>query len=336
MRGFFLYGNACRFRPLCYNGGQGLTSEKGNEEVPLSNNQIRLWIILTIVMGGLTVTPFALLGLLLIGIPMLVLQLAHVKKWVFAVTIAASLALPVLLIGNASWPIVLWILLLIIPIKWMLSGYQRSTSAKLPLTYGTIGILVVFFLILFVALQLYPHGWQNFTTEIQKQMISSTTQMKLGLTEKEVNELADSAVQMIPAVFVLVAMAFAGMMHTIARRVFKLYRILLPELKFADEWRVPKLWAGLFALALIIQSSLKTGDQGFLALAVRNLVPLLSVAFAIQAFGFLHVMSRTKKWANGLKVVAGILVLPFTIVVVILGIVDTVFPIRERFTKQEG
>ena len=98
-------------------------------------------------MGGLTVTPFALLGLLLIGIPMLVLQLIHVKRWVFAVTVAAALALPILLIGSASWPIVMWIFLLIIPVKWMLSGYKRSTSAKLPLTYGTIGILVVFFLI---------------------------------------------------------------------------------------------------------------------------------------------------------------------------------------------
>jgi uncharacterized protein YybS (DUF2232 family) len=304
--------------------------------VPLSNNQIRLWIILTIIMGGLTVTPFALLGLLFIGVPMLVLKLAHVNKWVFGGTVAVAIAIPAILLGSSAWPIVMWIFFLILPINWMLTGYKRSTSAKLPLTYGTIGIVFVFFLILIAAMNLYPHSWTNFTSDLHKQMADSNELLKLGMHAQDIQALADLAVQMIPAVLVIGAMAVAGMMHTIARRVFKLYRILLPELNIADEWRVPKSWVVLYALAFVTQFSMKVGDQSFLALAVNNLVPLLSVALSIQTFGMLHFISRTKKWVNVLKVVAALLVLPMTVLVVVFGILDTLLPLRERFTKQEG
>jgi hypothetical protein len=321
---------------LCYNGGQGLTSEKGNEEVPLSNNQIRLWIILSILMGGLTLTPFALLGLLCIGVPLLVLKLAHVNRWVFGGTVAATLAIPALFLGTAGWPILMWMFFIILPINWMLSGYKRSTSAKLPLTYGTIGILVVFFLIMITGMNVYPQGWTHFVADIKSQMINSNEQLKLGMSQKEIARFANQAIQIIPTVFVLLSIGIAGFMHTIVRRVFRRNRILLPELRIADEWRVPKSWVVLFTVAFISQSIFEVGDSSFMALAVHNLVPLLMVALSVQAFGFLHVMSRTKKWANALKVVAAILVLPLTLLVVIIGIIDVLTPLRERFVKQEG
>lgn len=287
-------------------------------------------------MGGLTVTPLALIGLVFIGVPMLVLKLAHVNRWVFGGTVAGAMAIPALLLGTAAWPFLMWIFFMILPINWMLSGYKRSTSAKLPLTYGTIGLVVVFFLIIIAGMNLYPHGWAHFISDLHKQMGASNELLKLGLEKKELNSLVDGAVQMIPAVLVLLAMALAGMMHTIARRVFKRYRILLPELKIADEWRVPKSWVLMYMFAFVAQTNLKVGDQSFFALVVTNLTPLLSMALVFQAFGFLHAISRTKKWVIALKIIAAICVLPLTLLVVIVGIIDVFSSLRERLTKQEG
>ena len=267
---------------------------------------------------------------------MLILKLAHVNRVVFATTIAVALALPALLLGTAAWPILMWIFFLMIPINWMMSGYKRSTSAKLPLTYGTIGILVVFFLILIAAINLYPQGWAHFIAAIERDMIATTTRLNLGMSEKMVSTYAELAVQMIPAVFVLVAMGIAGLLHTIARRVFKTYKVLLPELKISEEWRVPKSWVLLFVISYIAQRFINPGGQSFLALAGNNLTPLLMLALTVQAFGFLHVLSRTKKWATILKVLAAILVLPATPLVAIVGMIDALTPLRERFTKQEG
>lgn len=267
---------------------------------------------------------------------MLILKLAHVNKWVFASTVAVTLAIPALVYGTAAWPILMWIFFMILPANWMVSGYKRSASAKLPLTYGTLGVLVMFFLIFIAALNMYPNAWANLTSDIKQQLQMMNGKAGLNFTAKQIAVLTNNAIQIIPAVFVIFALGLVGLIHTIVRRIFKLNRILLPELKFADEWRVPKSWVLLFVAAFVVQSIIKPGDNSFLVLAANNLVPILLLAFTVQAFGFFHVVSQVSKWGTAFKVIGAIMVLPMTWLVAIVGIIDTLFPLRERFTKQEG
>jgi uncharacterized protein YybS (DUF2232 family) len=107
----------------------------------------------------------------------------------------------------------------------------------------------------------------------------------------------------------------------------------VPRFTRAREWRLPRLLVILYLISYVIElfSSTATSDSYF-AVALMNLVPLLSFVFAFQAVGFFYFLAHQRGWNKAVPVLIAIPVLlipPLSLI----GVLDTAFPIRKSFTK---
>jgi uncharacterized protein YybS (DUF2232 family) len=281
-------------------------------------------------------TPFAIIGYLFVGVPMLFLRLIHVKRNIFSLAMLGALAAPALISYHGVWLIWLYLFFMLLPINWMTNAYKRGGGARGPLTMGTIGVTVVFLIILLVLIKIYPHLFSDFSNQISQMLKTFASQTNGALTDSEIEQMVKLSLQMIPAYIVLMAMTIAAIIHSTTRLAFRRYGIALPELMIADEWRVPRSWVILYLVANLMSFFAKASSSSFLSVAMLNLTPLLMAAFAIQAVGFLNFLARYKKWAKATPVLSIVLFPILSQLVVLVGIVDVAFSIRERIQKSEG
>lgn len=305
----------------------------------LSKIQISLWVFLLVLLSASLMTPFAIVGFFLIAVPMLVLRLAQVSRNVFSAAMIAAFIAPTLLVSSGIWLTwVAWVylFLMLLPVTWMTNAYKRGGGARGPLTVGTIGVTVMLVLIYLILINVYPNLLDAYANQIRELFASMPSDVKSTLKEDAVNAYIDIALNTIPMVMVIFALMITSLTHTLTRRVFRRYGVALPELVIADEWKVPRSWVIIYFVALLIDMLSPTNTQAFISVALLNLVPLMMVAFSVQAIGFLVYVARYKRWAKVAPYFAVILYPFISGLIVLLGILDVAFPIRRRLNKNEG
>ncbi|MNZ53797.1 hypothetical protein D3C78_716840 [compost metagenome] len=160
-----------------------------------------------------------------------------------------------------------------------------------------------------------------------------------GVLPKEWNsDVTDMAIRLminsIPVTFILIAYCCTAITQYLSRRAVKWSGgPETPAFTPAREWRLPRILVVIYLVAYVIEmfSSSITSDS-FFAVAVMNLVPLLSFVFAFQAIGFFFFLAHQKSWSKAVPVLIAIPVLLFP-PLSLIGVLDTAFPIRKSFTK---
>ncbi|MCR2805361.1 YybS family protein [Paenibacillus soyae] len=155
-----------------------------------------------------------------------------------------------------------------------------------------------------------------------------------GWSDEHTELLIQTVIHMIPLTFIIMSFVYAVLSHYVARRVALKSGIDVPAFPQAKDWRLPRVLVIYYLIAYVIDLVLKAGDDSFLAVAVMNLVPLLSYVFAIQAIGFFFFIAHERGWNKAVPVLIAIPVLliqPLSLI----GVLDTAFPIRKSFTKSK-
>ncbi len=140
-------------------------------------------------------------------------------------------------------------------------------------------------------------------------------------------------VNSIPVVFIMIAAGFTAVTQYIARRAVKWTAGLdVPRFARAYEWRLPRVLVMIYLIVYIIEMFSSGAGESFFAVAVMNLVPLLSYVFAFQAVGFFFFLAHHRGWNPAVPVLIAIPVILFP-PLSLIGVLDTAFPIRKSFTK---
>lgn len=146
--------------------------------------------------------------------------------------------------------------------------------------------------------------------------------------------LIDTVIHMIPLTFIVLSFTYSVLTHYIARRVVIRGGLDVQAFAKAKDWRLPRILVIYYLIVYVIDLFMKQGDSSFMAVALLNLVPLLGYVFAIQAVGFFFFIAHERKWNKAVPLLIAIPVLlipPLSLI----GVLDTAFPIRKSFTKQQ-
>ncbi len=153
-------------------------------------------------------------------------------------------------------------------------------------------------------------------------------------TSEHTDNLINIIINMIPLTFIVLAYMYAVVSHYISRRLVIRSGLNVPAYPKARDWKLPRVLVIYYLIAYVLDLFMLSTSESFLAVALMNLVPLLSYVFAIQAIGFFFYIAHHRDWNRAVPVLIAIpvLLIPF---LSLIGVLDTAFPIRKAFIKSK-
>ncbi|MEF2243863.1 DUF2232 domain-containing protein [Paenibacillus sp. IITD108] len=136
----------------------------------------------------------------------------------------------------------------------------------------------------------------------------------------------------IPLSFIMLSFLYTVFTHFISRRILNKQGMEIAAFPQAKDWRLPRILVFYYLIAYVGDMMISPTDQSFIAIALLNLVPLLSYVFAIQAIGLFFFIADQRGWHKSVPLLLAIPVLLFP-PLSLIGVLDTAFPIRKSFTK---
>lgn len=249
-------------------------------------------------------------------------------------------ALAVFIIGSLIIDPVAFVslsLLAIIPSIALGQYYKKGTPSTkiIPKMIGLVIVVLMvglFFLESVLGLSIISDMSKNMTL-----MLNDVSTQGFGVIEWS-RDMTDSFVRlminMIPLVFFVIALLLVVCSHTVARRLVAAEGFKVAPYPKAKEWRLPRSLVFIYFIAYLLELTIDPMDGSFMTLAIMNLVPALSLVFAIQAVGFFFFIADNRGWS---KVVPFLIAFPVLLLppASIIGILDVAFPLRKVFSKQQ-
>jgi uncharacterized protein YybS (DUF2232 family) len=226
-------------------------------------------------------------------------------------------------------------LIYLVPAIGMGHLYKKGSSARAALTAGFVILLAQMLLgLVFFSIMI--------DIDVKAELVAMFTQRLMSLENAKLVESGwiveafkntiDAIVLHLPTVVLTMAFVIAATGHGLSRLALRTVNIEAPALPQAKTWRVPRSLLLYFFIAMLATSAMSQDQGGYWWIAIFNLVPILQIAFTIQAIGFLFFLADTKDWPKiaPLLLCIPLLMLPWTF---LIGLLDAAFPLRKYFVK---
>jgi uncharacterized protein YybS (DUF2232 family) len=291
-----------------------------------------LWCAIFIIELLSLTTPANFLTIILIMVPMLMLYLKLDLKQ-FGLAYVSSLFVLFIILGGGglSLLLIMYALFFVPPTVAMGQLYKKAASVK---TVLTVAILVMIAEILLLLLMGYSTGMDPVGG------LKTILTDNLAIIPGQYRELAgkdyvQKVTWMLPFLLLVFAAFYVLFTHTVTRRLLKKSPTPLPGLPPTREWRLPKSMVWYFLVVLTIGLFITEQSDLYFQMIVYNLLPLFMVIFVIQAVSLLYAFVYYRKWNRFLPLVLIVLSIlpPVLYLVCLLGIMDILMPLRQRFFK---
>jgi uncharacterized protein YybS (DUF2232 family) len=299
------------------------------------------WSLLTVVMLlSVLLTPFNIITINLLMVPVM-FQYVKLETKKFLLYYGLSLAVVYLVtslftIGWVGIVLVAISLFLLPPVIQMGNLYKRRAAARTVLTVGIVTLLTEMLLSILVA---YLFGF-NMIAKMKQFMLESLEtvpeQLKTILLPIDPDTLVQLMSQLLPLYMIGISFFLILVTHWVARRLLNRSGELIPAFKPVRDWMLPRSFVWYYVVALFMELFVKD-TSSVIFTVLLNLLPLLTVVFAIQGIAFLFHVAHIRSWNRALPI-AGIVVLLVVptayFMFSLLGVFDVAFPIRERITRK--
>jgi len=215
--------------------------------------------------------------------------------------------------------------------------YRKQQPARTVVTAGVVTLLGVMLLWLLI---LYASG-QNLIGEFRellRQYYQSAQPLMQGIVPPGSEQAyLDLLIGSLPLILIWCSLFLTFIAHGLSRWLLAVSGMDVPRLRPIREWMLPRSLVVIFIIVLILNMFVKFDNTSVFSMLVINLHPLLMLAFSVQALSFLFYISHVNGWGKALPVL-GIIVLvlfpPASYIYSFLGLLDAVFPLRERLRKK--
>ncbi|TXK77762.1 DUF2232 domain-containing protein [Paenibacillus sp. N3.4] len=221
------------------------------------------------------------------------------------------------------------------PVLVMGNLYKRKAAARSVLTAGTITLLAESLVSLVMG---YALGFDP-VAKFKQFMIDYVTTMPSTLRvllPKDQDYYINYVVNVIPLYLIFFALFYTFLSHGISRWLLNKTGEGIPGLRPMRERMLQRSLVWVYLIAFVLDLFINPNSNSLISTILMNSMPLLMLAFAIQAICFLFYVAHANKWRPILPIAAIVLVCfmpPLFIVYSLLGVFDVAFPIRERFKK---
>jgi len=221
----------------------------------------------------------------------------------------------------------------LVPAAVMGRLYRRGASARTAVAACFLSVLAVLLLQLMLAQIVFRFdpaaGIREYLERTAAQLGAGDPAMMPGNWEDAARDVAKGTVALLPTLLMIAAFALTVVNQYLGRRILGWAGMSVPGLPPIRTWRLPRHLVFIYLVALIAGLF---PLEGFLGGAVNNLLPLLRLAFTVQAVGFLFFVADVRRWPRVVPVLLSapaLLIPPFYLV----GLLDTAFPLRKYFVK---
>jgi uncharacterized protein YybS (DUF2232 family) len=210
--------------------------------------------------------------------------------------------------------------------------FKKNSPAETIISSGTImlilQILVIFMLIFINGVDLIEGFKQYLTNYFNSMSDSFKTIFSVNQSEQFVNLIID----LIPFYLIIFSTAYVFITYLVTKSILRKLGVDVKSLKAFREWKLPKLIVWLYLITLFSNLLVWFDSESIWSTIFLNLLPLLTIVFLIQAFSLIFLVFYVKKWNKVLAVGCVLLafITPITLLLVLLGIIDVLFPLRER------
>ncbi|WP_442602492.1 DUF2232 domain-containing protein [Paenibacillus sp. KN14-4R] len=280
-------------------------------------------------------TNFLLLTISFLIIPVIALFVReHVKKFIMYYVVSVVLAYVL------AYPYGMFIVLtslFLLPVSIVMGTlYKKRSSARTVVTLGFLMLLGEMLLSLVIG-ALTGHNFVGEFRLMMQDYLKSAEDLMQGVVNFDPKVYLDLMISMLPMLLILLAAFYALVTHGVGRWLMNLSGENLPGMKPIREWKMPKSFIWLYLLVVIMNLFMNPSSKSVMNTLVINLYPLLLIAFTIQAISFLAYIDYLKKWRRALPILGVVLLVflpPIMLAYSFLGLMDTAFPLRERFNKK--
>jgi uncharacterized protein YybS (DUF2232 family) len=296
----------------------------------LGNNKKQIgWAIMYLVLMVMMLTPLNFIALSLLIVPLLALFMTtEGKKLVLYYVVLAIV--PFVWLGATGLFTLMVTLFFLVPALMMGRLYKQKKPAIAVLTAGILTMLIEFLFIYGISASFGLNMTHVLVTAVEETINTLPSTYKEILPEGYSQNIAAVVVKLIPLYMIVSSFYFVSLSHTLTRRWMGKQGIVLPKLNPIREWMLPKSLVFYYLISLVIDMFVAPDPESTLAMILMNLIPLLNIAFCIQAFSFICFVAHKKKW-NKFIVFIGLVLVIFFPPLSLLGVFDTAFPIRQRF-----
>jgi uncharacterized protein YybS (DUF2232 family) len=279
-------------------------------------------------------TPFIIFTISFLMVPVLVLYVTQSTRS-FVIYYLVSLLI-VYVISAWQGPFLLAVSLFFLPPVLVMGNlYKKKAAARSVLTAGAITLLAESLLSLIITNMFGLKPIANFK-QMMLEYIESMPKELMVLVPKDIDTYLNIIVQIMPLYLFSFAMFYAFVTHGVSRWLLNKTGKGLPGLPPLREMRLPKSLVWIYLIAFAIDMFMEFPLGSLLSTLLLNMLPLLMLAFTIQALSFLFFVAHANRWNRAMPITAIVVLIifsPLMVVYSLLGVFDVAFPIRERFKK---
>lgn len=298
-----------------------------NSRMLLLWSAVHLLLILS-----LLVPPLNLITTSLIMVPLLYLYRRGTVKQ-FVIVYVLNLVVLYVIAGGAGLLLALVSLFFLPAVLVMGTLYKKQPHARTAILGGTLTLLGEVLLLLLIVTMAGVNPIESFQNQMNAGM-----ELWKGVIDPQVIEAGVKAVvKLIPLYMVLFAVYYSLVTHGVARWALRKTDAALPKLPPLRTWRMPRSLVWYYLIVLVLDFSIKEDSESMLATVVINMMPLLTLAFVIQAISFLFYWAHVKRKGKFLPYTAIVLAViwpPALYLISLLGLFDSMFGLRERLTDK--
>ena len=218
----------------------------------------------------------------------------------------------------------------------------RLKKSKLYLFISTsISLLIVLTMMYVISLRLlevdFIKVWFELWSEsfIQGNKISEQVSGQVAIPEDQLNLFIDTFNTIVPAIITIAVALLALALISINLPLLKRFNINVPKFSQFKSLRLPKavLWYYLIVLIITIFVNPEVGTP--LYVIILNFSVVLWILLTLQGVSFIYFVIDEKKLPKFLKVLTAFFSIPFYSIVLLIGVFDLGFEIRQFITAKK-
>ena len=220
-------------------------------------------------------------------------------------------------------------------------GIYRKKS-KLYLFMATSVSVLMTFALLFLAtsklmnINFIQQGIDLFKTSYEESAKYATEQLGQEVSLESMNQMFDYIVMTMPATITISVFSFSFIILSITLFTFKRFNMKVPHFAPFKDMRLPKavLWYYLIVLTINLFISPEVGST--LYVIIMNFSVVLWILLVIQGISLMFYIIEAFKYPTFLKVLAVFMSIPLYSIVVLVGIIDLGFNVRQFIDEKSG
>lgn len=296
------------------------------------STQAFVWCLIHVFLLLTFMTPLNILTINFIMIPVVVMY-TRLELKAFILTYAISLAAVFALTGSFGPFLILLSLFFLLPSVVIGWAYKKQSPARTTFVAGTISLLSEFLLVLTISYAAGFRPMDRLRDLLYDSINSLPVMLKNTVNQGQLDLAVHYFMQLIPLFLISASIYYVFITHGISRWLLRKTGVIVPGLPPVRNWMLPRSFVWYFLIVTVLDYFISIESSSVISMFVWNLLPILTMAFAIQAIGFFFFVAHAKKWNKVLPILAivgMILFFPLVYLYCILGVLDVLLPIRKR------